>query len=432
MGEVPVEAPIDTSAATAVPVQPSPADAAGGTTGTDAVVFDPFAPGYAEDPYAQYRVLRELDPVHRTALGPWILTRYDDVVRVLRDPTLSVEEAKATPLPVDEHRRAIVGERSNGGRAMLNLDPPDHDRLRRLVSKAFTPRTVESLRPRVRELVDEALDAVAPPEMEVIAELAFPLPFTVISEMLGMPEGHRDELRSWSHTVVKTLDPIITDDELRAAVQAGDAMTEHVRDVVAWKRRHPADDLLTALLAAEDEGDVLGEQELLDQVMLLYIAGHETTVNLIGNGTLALLRHPDQLERVRHAPDLDANAVEELLRYDSPVQFSRRITLAPLPIAGRVIEAGCFVLTCLGSANRDPARWGEGADALDLGRAGAGAHVSFGSGIHHCLGAALARTEAQCAIPALARRFPRMELVEPPVWNGRIVLRGLDRLRVAL
>jgi cytochrome P450 len=370
--------------------------------------------------------------VYRSLLGPWVLSHYDDVVRVLRDPSLSVEERNATPPEVDPEIAAVFGDRTGGNRAMLNIDPPDHDRLRRLVSKAFTPKMVESLRPEVERLVDDALDAVVERgdgEMDLIADLAFPLPFTVISEMLGMPTGRRDELREWSHALVKTLDPVITVDEARAAVAASDAMVQYVLEVIAMKRREPADDLLSALIAAEEDGEMLDEPELLDQVMLLYIAGHETTVNLIGNGTHALLRHRDQLERLRDDPGLAQNAVEELLRYDSPVQFSRRIAVQDFELHDHVIEAGTFVLTCLGGANRDPQHWGPTADELDLGRTGAAQHVSFGSGVHHCLGASLARVEGRAAFGALARRFPDLELAdEHAAWNGRIVLRGLDVL----
>jgi cytochrome P450 len=405
----------------------------GETTG-EAAVFNPFDAEFAAWPYDSYREMRYREPVHRSPLGLWLLTRYDDVVRVLRDQTLSVDEEKGIPLPGMEEARALAGDRSRGRRAMLNLDPPDHDRLRRLVSKAFTPRTVQGLRPRIEQLVTEALDAVEEKsEMDVIADLAFPLPFTVISEMLGMPSGHRDEVRAWSHTLAKTLDPVLTPEETQAAFDASDQMTAYVSDVIDHKRQEPTDDVLSALITAEDEGDVLDHQEVIDQVMLLFIAGHETTVNLIGNGTLALLRNRDQMDRWRDDPDLDVTAVEELLRYDSPVQFSRRITLAQLEIDDIVIETGSFVLTGLGAANHDPAHWGETADELDLGRPNAGQHVSFGGGIHHCLGSSLARTEGQVALATLVRRFPRMELAtDAPAWNGRVVLRGLDALPVTL
>jgi cytochrome P450 len=405
------------------------------TTAETEPLFNPFAPGYAADPYPQYAALREQAPVYRSVLGPWVVSRYEDVVHVLRDPSLSVEDRNATALEFDPEVTQVFSDHERGDRAMLNLDPPDHDRLRRLVSKAFTPKTVARLRPEVERLVGEALDAVVARgtgEMDLIADLAFPLPFTVISEMLGMPTGRRDELRAWSHAVVKTLDPVLTVEEARAASDASDAMTAYVLEVIALKRRAPADDLLSGLIAAEEDGDALDERELLDQVMLLYIAGHETTVNLIGNGTHALLRHRDQLARLRDDPGLDQNAVEELLRFDSPVQFSRRIAVADIELRGQTIEAGSFVLTALGAANRDPEHWGDTADELDLGRAGAAQHVSFGSGVHHCLGAALARVEGQAAFGALVRRFDDLQLVEDEqAWNGRIVLRGLDALPLA-
>jgi len=404
------------------------------------VFYNPFDPGYAADPYPQFAALREADPVHESPAGPWILFRYHDVLRLLRDPSLSVQDDRARREgPRADLFEQVLAEgdhdpdrRHRGERAMLNVDPPDHTRLRRLVSKAFTPRMIEGLRPLIERLVDDALDRVAPTgHMDVIADLAFPLPFTVISELLGMPDGDRDAVRDWSHAIVKTLDPVITEDEVREAFEASDAMTDHITGVLAWKRDQPADDLLTALIRAEEDGDRLSPAELRDQVVLLFIAGHETTVNLIGNGTLALLRHRGQLERWRDDPSLDANAVDELLRYDAPVQFSRRITVAPLDVGERTIPAGIFVLAGLASSNRDPDFWGPTVDDLDLGRETAGQHVSFGSGSHFCLGAALARLEGQVAMGRLIRRFNDLDLADPgPEWNGRINLRGLDRLPI--
>jgi cytochrome P450 len=241
------------------------------------------------------------------------------------------------------------------------------------------------------------------------------------------------QLREWSHTLVKFLEPVVMPDEVPALIAAGDHMDAHLRAAIEWKRANPADDLLSALIAVEEEGDVLSEDELIDQVRLLYIAGHETTVNLIGNGTLALLRNPEQLGLLREGPTLIVNAVDELLRYDSPVQFSRRIALRELEIDGHRIERGSFVFTLLGAANHDPAHFGPDADRLDLRRRDAPHHLSFGGGIHHCLGAVLARTEARIAIGALVRRFPDLEpATSRPAWNGRMVLRGLDELPVSL
>jgi cytochrome P450 len=402
-------------------------------------MLNPFEPGFFDDPYAQYRAVREADPVHLSPIGIWAIFRHEDVLRVLRDPRLSVEERHGRdsilPNGSPEMQALLDRRRERGSRAMLNLDPPDHHRLRRLVQKVFTPRVVESLRPRVQQLVDELLDAAVAREarhFDVIADLAFPLPFVVISEMLGMPEGRdRLELRKWSGALVRTFDPTITPEEMLAALEAGELMGAYVSETIDWKRDHPGDDLLTALIAAEDDGDRLSHDELVDQVALLFIAGHETTVNLIGNGTLALLRNRSQLELLRDEPDLVGNAVEELLRYDSPVQMSRRITLEDLEIRGHTIPAGRFVMTCLGSANHDPEVFGTDADDLDLRRANAGQHVSFGGGVHHCLGAALARLEGQVAIGTLVRRFPALALATDRLeWNGRIVLRGLSALPV--
>jgi cytochrome P450 len=400
-------------------------------------MLNPFEPGYFDNPYAQYARVREEDPVHLTPIGSWALFRYDDVNRVLRDPKMSVEERNAVGLTIelDPDIQALYDERAEGGtHNMLNLDPPDHHRLRRLVSKVFTPTTIEELRPRVQRLVDEHLDAADPADFDLIAGLAFPLPFIVISEMLGIPEGaDRLQLREWSGAVVKNFDPILTREEQLAAIHAIDNIIAYVNDVIAWKREHPSSDLLSALIAAEDEGDRLSEQELVEQVMLLFVAGHETTVNLIGNGTLALLRHRDQLELLRDDPAVDTSFADELLRYDGPVQLTRRIVMAPFETDRRTIEAGTMVMTVLGSANRDPAKWGPTADDLDLRRPDVRDHVALGGGVHSCLGAHLARLEGQVAIGTLVRRFPRIELAtDQPEWNGRIVIRGLHRLPLTL
>jgi cytochrome P450 len=397
--------------------------------------LNPFEPGFFEDPYAQYRELRAVAPVHHSPVGPWTVTAYEECARILRDPRVSVDEVNADFLPRAEALKEAGFERrrERGSRAILNIDPPDHTRIRRLAQQAFTPRRIEALVPRVEALVDSMLDAVEPDGgMDVIADLAFPLPFAVISELLGMPDHDRDELRSWSHTLVQSLEPIIVPERIPAMMEAGDHLSAHIQEAIAWKRREPADDLLSALIAAEEEGDRLSPEELEDQVALLYVAGHETTVNLIGNGTLALLRHPDQLALLRDDPALIGNGVEELLRYDSPVQFTRRIALEELELGGQRIAAHTFVFACLGAANRDPAHFGPTAEQLDLRRRDAPHHISFGGGIHHCLGAVLARTEARVAIGALASRFPGLTLAtEQPAWNGRMILRGLDELPVS-
>jgi cytochrome P450 len=401
-----------------------------------AAVYNPFEPGFVEDPYPSYAALREQDPVHQSAMGTWFLFRYDDVVRFTRDTAMSVEDENAHPTMMSEMFEQLMADQpaaQRGSRAMLNLDPPDHTRLRRLVSKAFTPRVIEELRPMIQGVVDSALDkAAANGGMELIGDLAFPLPFQVITHMMGMPDTDTEQLREWSGLLVRSLEPILDPELLKQIASAAESMQGLIGDAITWKRTQPADDLLSALIAAEEEGDKLSDEELMAQVMLLYIAGHETTVNLIGNGSLALARNPEQYQRLRDDPSLIGNAIEELLRYDPPVQMTRRVTLAEVEVGGKTIEQGAFAALSLASANRDEAKWGPNAAEVDLGREGANQQLSFGGGHHYCLGAALARLEAQVAIGSLAARFSSLELAGEPVYNGRINLRGLDRLPVTV
>jgi len=390
--------------------------------------FNPFTPGFTDDPYPHYAELRANMPVEQNELGFWALWRHRDVAEVLR-AKMSVEDRKVTnqgPM-ADAYANAYAEQGVEGdGLSMLDRDPPDHTRLRKLVSQAFNPRTIERLTPIVQQLVDDALDVIDDEgKVDLLDALAFPLPFTVISVMLGMPETDTTRLRELSHTVVRSLEPVPDEETVRQIVAAQVELSELASDAIAWKRANPADDLLTALINAEDSGDVLSDDELVAQVILLYVAGHETTVNLIGNGTLALLRDREQLDVWQDRPDLDDIAVEELLRFDSPVQMSRRITLDDYDVDGRTIPAGSFVIACLASANRDDAQFGDDAGRLRLDRDNARQHVSFGAGVHHCLGAALARLEGRLAISSLIRRFPDLELAGEPQWNGRINLRGL-------
>ena len=397
-------------------------------------LFDPFAPGFTDDPYPQYATLRAEAPVYQHPLGFWLLTRYEDVSWLLR-AGMSVEDRNVADSPMRQLREQLYGDdlSRSGGLSMLDRDPPDHTRMRRLVSKAFTPRAVEALRPRIAELVDGMLDAARlAGRVDLVDALAFPLPFAVIAEMLGTPPADHERIRQLTGTVVRSLEPVV-DPALASAIAAADAeLTQIAAEMIAWKRAHPAGDLLTALINAEDEGDVLDDDELIAQTLLLYIAGHETTVNLIAGGTLALLRHPGELARLREAPALVANAVEELLRYDSPVQASRRITLEPVIVGGVDIPAGAFVMASLGSANRDEGFFGPDAAEVRIGRENARQHVSFGAGPHHCLGASLARLEASIALTRLTGRFPALALDGEVTWNGRINLRGPAHLPVSL
>jgi len=388
-----------------------------------------------ENPYPHFAEMRNGQPVHLSMMDVWVLFDHDDVFRLLRDPTMSVMDAKIEVR--DEERYAEMLEAAGGeleqNSSMLNTDPPDHTRLRRLVSKAFTPAAIQALRPRIQELVDAALDELgAAGAGDVVKQLAFPLPFDVISEMLGMPESDKEQIAAWSGTIVKSLDPMLALDSFTEIRAAADAMDAHIDEVIHWKRKNPGNDLLTALIAAEEDGDRLTPGELRDQVSLLFIAGHETTVNLIGTGIYELLRHPEQAAIWRGDPGIDATAVDEMLRFVSPVQFSRRITLDDIDFQGTTVPKGMFVLAGLASSNHDPKKWGPTAEDLDVRRDGSGQHLAFGSGAHYCLGASLAKLEAAVAIGTFLRRFPDAAVSGDVEWNGRINLRGLEYLPVTV
>jgi cytochrome P450 len=395
---------------------------------TTELLFNPLLPEFHADPYPFYRRLREREPVHRTPMGFWVLTRWDDCVAVLRDSRFGREEFQ-------QMLAAVYGgdDSDRLPRSMLFRDPPDHTRLRGLVSKAFTPRTIEGMREHIQAIVDRLLDrALARGGMDVIEDLAYPLPVTVICEMLGVPVDDHPSIRGWSADVARSLDAIGLPSDPAIAERgrmARRALADYFRALLPERRARPRADLLSALLAAEEQGDTLTEPEVVSMCLLLFIAGHETTVNLIGNGTLALLRHPEQLARLQGDPGLVPNAVEELLRYDSPVQRTARIANTDAEVAGHPIARGSMVVTALGAANRDPAQFAD-ADRLDVTRRDV-RHISFGHGIHFCLGAPLARVEGQIALGTLLRRAPRLALAEPtPRWRESSVLRGLERLRV--
>jgi cytochrome P450 len=377
--------------------------------------------------------LRDAEPVHKSSFGIWLLSQYEDVAAVLRSQlSVDLRRVKSRHL-IKEYNR---GDRGARVPSMLDRDPPDHTRLRSLVTKVFTPRAIAALEPVIIGLVDAALDQIAEAgHGDVVEALAFPLPFEVISRMLGVPPTDTARVRALSGMIVRSLD-VVTDPEVHKAIgEATEELDAVAAEMITWKRENPADDLLSALIAAEDQGDKLSDEELVSLVELLFIAGHETTVGLIAGGALALLRNPDQLALLRAHPELSANAVEELLRYVSPAQHSRRITIRPYTVRGRKLPAGTFVLAILASANRDERFWGPDADQLDLRRENARQHVSFGAGPHHCLGASLARLEARVVIERLVRRFPDLAFdgdIGQVEWNGRINLRSPAKLPVTV
>jgi cytochrome P450 len=398
--------------------------------------FDPSNPAFRADPYPFYDALREHDPVHRTPLHTVVLTRYEDVAWTLRSNDFSRDVEANGNEPIDELGKAKRARRRgrNSSKSILNLDPPDHTRLRRLVSKAFTPSAIERLRPRVQQLVDDVLDrATARGGMELVDELAFPIPFQVISDLLDMPTDRAEELRDWSQIITFSLEPTSTLEDLERVDEAFTEMIPYMLDIIDRRRRSPGDDLLSALLAVEDQGDTLSMPELISFVVLLYIAGHETTVNLIGNSVNALLKHPDQLAAWHADPSLAGRAVDECLRFDGPVQQTVRIPMVPVTYQGLdgpiVVEPGTFVTTVLGAANHDPSVFPNPSE-LRLDRTNANRHVAFAAGIHYCLGASLARLEAEIAVGSLVARFPSMRSTGAITWRDRLTIRGVDRLEL--
>ena len=376
------------------------------------VSYNPTSRSVKDDPYDTYERLRSRDPVHRLrTLNAWVLTQYDDVNDVLRD-----------------HRRFV---RDSGGdiqyKSLLDMEPPDHTRVRGLVSRAFTPRSVAQLQSRVQQVVDELLDAVADTgQIDLMEALAFPLPVIVIAEMLGVPAEDMDRFKVWSDDVALSIEPTVTEEQARRIQQSSEQLFDYFEEIIQERRLEPCDDLTSALLVAEDEGERLTHDELLATLLLLLVAGNVTTRNLIGNGMLALLRNPDQLERLRSDPGLLDSAIDELLRYDSPVQLDGRFAAEDLEIQGKRIRKDQRVICLIGAANRDPAAFTH-PDTLDIGRREK-SHVSFGRGIHHCLGAPLALLEGRIAFASMIERFSAIRLVSEPEYQDQVVLRGVEAL----
>ena len=398
---------------------------------TAAPLFDPLSPEFIRDPYPHYERLRRTDPVHITPHGMYLASRHAEASLVLRDRRFGkdfVERSKRRygPKIMEE---PIFRSMSHW---MLQQDPPDHTRLRGLVVKAFTARRVEDMRPRIQQVVDETIERVAERgHMDLIEDFAFRLPVTIICDMLGIPEEHREVFYTGSRDGGRILDPVpLTPAEI-AQGNAGNLMAQmYFQQLFELRRRTPGDDLTTQLVQAEEDGSKLSNEELTANIILLFGAGHETTVNLIGNGLLALHRNPDQLALLSANPALITNAIEEFLRYDSSVQLTGRVALEDFDALGdKKIPKGETVLCLLGSANRDPAVYPDRPDRLDITRPNV-RPLSFGGGIHFCLGAQLARIEAEIAISTLLRRLPELRLddADNPEWRPTFVLRGLKRL----
>ncbi|MFN0144906.1 MAG: cytochrome P450 [Dehalococcoidia bacterium] len=397
--------------------------------------WNPLDKRYLSNPYPLYRHLREHDPIHRSRLmDGHVFSRHEDISALLRDARLSADDRNRS----NYHQQRAEGIREGAINpdkpdipSMLRLDPPDHARLRGLVNRAFTPRAVEALRPRIEALVEELLDRIDGDTADIMRDIAVPLPLTVIAEMLGVPIEDRERFKEWSDAIATTVAES-TWDELRAARKAGEELSAYIADIADERRAHPREDLISALVAAESEGDRLSMTEVYRTVELLLVAGNETTTNLIGNGTRMFARHPSQWELLRADPSLAANAVEELLRFDSPVQMTSRVVTQPFEYAGMQLKKGQELIFLLGAANRDPAAF-DRPNRLDITRENARSHLSFSQGIHYCLGAPLARLEGEVTFRAMARRFERVE-VEPggEVWGTNTILHGMKRLPVRL
>ena len=394
-------------------------------------LFNPLSPDFIRNPYPHYERLRNTDPMHVNAHGAFVASRHAEVSLVLRDKRFGKDYVERT---IRRYGPKIMDEPMFRSMShwMLQQDPPDHTRLRGLVVKAFTARRIEDMRPRIREVVDQTIDAVFEKgHMDLIEDFAFRLPVTIICDMLGIPEEHREVFYNGSRNGGRILDPVpLTPEEITQANMV-DAMTKmYFEPLFEMRRRNPGNDLITQLIQAEEAGDKLTNEEMTANIILLFGAGHETTVNLIGNGLLALFRNPDQLALLKANPSLMTNAIEEFLRYDSSVQMTGRVALEDVEdIGGKRIPKGEGVLCLLGSANRDPAVYSDRPDRLDITRPNV-RPLSFGGGIHFCLGAQLARNEAEIAISTLLRRLPELKLddAENPEWRPTFVLRGLKQL----
>jgi cytochrome P450 PksS len=399
---------------------------------------DLASPAFKADPYPFYARLRAEAPVWRATLRDrrtaWLVTRYEDVARVLKDDTFVKDKLNA----MDPEQRAktpwVPGFLKPLERNMLDLDDPDHARLRALVSKAFTPRLIEQLRGRIETLCEELLDHMQRARghrdgTDLVADYTLPLPATVIAELLGVPAEDQTRFHRWSNRLVS----VSSGRDMWRAIPAAYSFVRYLRRLVERRRADPEDDLITALIRAEEAGDKLSEDELLAMAFLLLVAGHETTVNLIASGTLALLEHPEQADRLRRDPLLVKPAVEELLRYTSPVEMAtERYAREDAEIGGKTIPRGALVLAVLGSANHDERHFEE-PDSLNLAR-DPNRHLAFGrGGVHHCLGAPLARMEGQIAFNALLRRFPGVRLAPETLrWRRGLFLRGLEKLPLVL
>ncbi|MBT5774302.1 MAG: cytochrome P450 [Dehalococcoidia bacterium] len=395
------------------------------------VVFNPFVPSYKINPHLQYARLRAAEPVHRSiAMQAWILTRYEDCIAVLRDPdTFSSDGLNASGQLGDAIREQRATSALGQVQTLLTVDPPAHTRLRGVINRAFTPRRVELLRPRIEAIAQQLLDALPPSggDFELMTAFAQPLPVIVIAELLGIPSSDRDRFKQWSNKIAATTDLLNAEDAIMEAREATLELIDYFNDFIQARRDEPRDDLISALVAAQSTEEQLTHEEILAFAILLLVAGNETTTNLIGNGTLALLDNPEAFESLRSQPNYLPAAIEEMLRYDSPVQGVVRIARRDTTLGTQQIAQGDLLMLMLGAANRDPQQFDD-PDRFDASRE-ANRHLSFGLGPHFCLGAPLARLEAEVAFTLLLQRFPNIARGATDMERGgTLLLRGLTKL----
>ena len=396
----------------------------------EAPIFNPFSPDFLRNPYPAFQQLRSTAPIMRTEMGFWVASRYDDVTAILRDKRFGkcfVQRTEKQHGP-DIWEQPVYASMRNW---MLVMDPPDHGRLRGLVAPAFAPRHLKALRPRIQQLVDDSLDAVQDNGgMEFIKDFAHPLPVHVICDMLGIPLEERNQFFEGSRLSGRLIDPTpMTPDERKQVNEGHQQQAAYFQDLFERRRKTPGDDIITELLGAADDGDKLSDDELIGNIILLFGAGHETTVNMLGNGLLALLSDRPQWETLVADPSLVPNAVEEMLRFDSSVQMTGRVAFEDVEIGDVTIPAGEAVLNLLGAANRDPEHY-DSPESFQVDRQNV-QPASFGGGIHHCLGAPLARLEGEIAMAALIKRLPNIQLAnDDPDWRLTFTLRGLTSLPV--
>lgn len=404
----------------------------------ESVAFDPFEDGFTEWPYDQYARLRRADPIHHSELlAGWVVTRFDDVNRLLKDPSMSTDIQNATPTPqtqleLERRSNIIAGEAD----PLPLLDEPEHTRIRRLMAPAFRKGAVTDLAERIERRVDDLLDAVIEKHgpsgtFDLVADLVYPMPVAVICELMGIPEEDGEEFRHWVQMVALGLDPVLDVETREACLAAGDEMRAYLGDQVEAKKNDPGDDLTSALVHATDEhGDRLGPNELIAQLQTVYIAGHEPVTAVVANGFRGFMFQQDELAKVWADESLVENTVFELLRYDGPNQFVRRVATEDLEFDGGTIPAGGVIFVGVAAANHDPAEFGDDADQLRVDRPTAIHHLQLGAGIHACLGTHLARLEIDITVRSLMRRFRSFELDREPTWSRRMVLRSVNDLHL--